>query len=151
MLVPPCDNWPHCTSANNVFVWFLYLSLSVSNLNFIIVINIIAVYLLRCPARTFYSLEHACYVVSFFLSSWFSLYGHVSFNLLILLMSIIVHHQKAVNTSKYGILVNKLAHSKHDGSNEISNKKEKCVCVCQKVMISYRIKHVSYQQRSLQM
>jgi len=43
-------------------------------------------------------------------------------------MSIIVHHQKAVNPSKYGILVNELAHSKHDGSNEISNKKENVLC-----------------------
>jgi len=40
-------------------------------------------------------------------------------------MPIIVHHQKAVNPSKYGSLVNTLAHSKHDGSNKISNKKEK--------------------------
>jgi methylmalonyl-CoA mutase cobalamin-binding subunit len=42
-------------------------------------------------------------------------------------MPIIVHHQKAVNPSKYRILVNKLAHSKHDQSNEISNKKRKSV------------------------
>ena len=41
-------------------------------------------------------------------------------------MPIIVHHQKAANPSKYRILVNKLAHSKHDGSNEIT-KKRKCV------------------------
>jgi hypothetical protein len=45
-------------------------------------------------------------------------------------MPIIVHQQNYVNPSKYGILVNKLAHSKHDGSNKISNKKEKRVlCV----------------------
>lgn len=49
----------------------------------------------------------------------------MSSNLLILVMPIIVHHQKAVNPSKYGSLVNTLAHSKHDGSNKISNKKEK--------------------------
>jgi hypothetical protein len=44
-------------------------------------------------------------------------------------MPITVHHQNGVNPSKYVILVNKLAHSKHDGSNKISNKKENVLCV----------------------
>ena len=67
-----------------------------------------------------------------YLSLWFSLYGYVSLNLLILVMPIIVHHQKAVNPqqpSKYGILVNKLSLSKHDESNKISNKKEHVLCL----------------------
>lgn len=142
MLVPPCDNWPHCTSSNNVFVSFFHLSLSVSSLNFITVINTTAGYLLRCPARTSYSLEHACYVVSFFiimvLIIWLCKLQFVNSS-----NANYCTPPKGCNPSKYRILVNKLAHSKHDGSNERSNKKEHVLC--QKVMISYRIKHVSYQ------
>jgi len=83
---------------------------------------------MRCLARTFYSLEHACYVVSFFiimvLIIWLCKLQSFNSN-----NANYLHHQKVVNPSKYGILVNKLAHSKHDGSNKISNKKENVLCV----------------------